>query len=162
MKLLGAREFIKMPAGTFYVQYWQNSKKECIDIIENFKKEPKSFLELKVNDLEVFGDNSGSMTFGGDIEDNYIFYYDANVVGDASPATTLYLVIDEDELPDIIEFHNNERNTIQLKKNEVIKIKNIFLNDYYVNSKTNANVFNLLHKLSKETGSIVDINITYE
>jgi len=50
MKLLGAREFIKMPSGTFYVQYWKNTTEECFQLIEKFKKEPKVFLDIDGDD----------------------------------------------------------------------------------------------------------------
>jgi len=159
MKLLGAREFIKMPAGIFYMKYWENSKEECIQIIEEFKKDPKSFLEIEADDLEVFGDNSGSMMFSGNKEDNYIFYYDANVVGDANPSTTLYLVIDENELPDEIPVNDDEGNIIQLSKDEIIRIKNIFVNEVLDKMRTDEWAINYLDELSK-TNNVIDINIS--
>jgi len=157
MYLLGAREFIKMPTGTFYEPYWENTKEECLRIICQFKKEPTTF--LNITDLHVFGDNSGSMSFTGNKEDDYIFYYDANVVGDADPSTTLYLVLDENELPDIISIYDDENNIIKLTKDEVIKIKNIFINNLFDNYKMDEWAVKYLDTLSEEYNSIVDVNI---
>jgi len=157
MYLLGAREFIKMPAGTFYEPYWKNTKEECLQIINKFKEEPKTFLDI--TDLHVFGDNFGSMSFTGNKEDDYIFYYDANVVGDANPSTTLYLVLDENELPDIILINDDEYNIIQLTKDEIIKIKNNFINNVFYKYETCEWVVEELDKLSKEYNSIVDVHI---
>lgn len=162
MKLLGAREFIKMPAGTFYKEYWRNTKEECFQIIEEFKKEPKSFLNLSPDELHVFGDNSGSMSFSGSKEDDYIFYYDANVVGDACPETTLYLVIDENELTNEIEVKDYDENydeqIIKLLRNDIIKIRDKFVNEVH-NAYMDKCAFYELDKLSKEGNKIVDVKI---
>jgi hypothetical protein len=158
MKLLGAREFIKMSAGTFYIEYWRNTIEECFQIIDKFKKDPKSFLDIRADELHVFGDNSGSMLFSENKEENYIFYYDANVVGDACPSTTLYLVIDEKELPDEILIHDYENNIIKLSKDDIIRIKNIFINEVYGEYK-DIWAFEELDKLSREGNKIVDVKI---
>ena len=159
MKLLGAREFIKMPVGTFYVEYWKNKIEECLQIVDEFKKDPKKFLEIRPDELHVFGDNSGSMMFSGDEEENYMFYYDANVVGDASPSTTLYLVIDENELPSEIPIYDGEDNIIKLSKYDIIRIKNYFINEVHSEHK-DMWAFEELEKLSKNGNIIVDTKMT--
>jgi len=159
MQLLGAREFIKMPTGTFYVQYWENTIEECLQIIDKFKKHPNKFLNIQPDDLHVFGDNSGSMSFSGDKEENYIFYYDANVVGDACPSTTLYLVIDENELPDEISTYDSKDNIVKISKEDIIKIRNIFVNEVH-NVYKDIWAVEELDKLSRYGNKIVDIKIT--
>ena len=158
MQLLGAREFIKMPTGTFYLEYWRNTTEECCQIIDKFKKDPKNFLNINPDELHIFGTNSSSMMFSGDKEDNYIFHYDANVVGDACPSTTLYLIIDENELPNEILIYDDEYNIVILSKDEVIRIKNIFIN--YVDKSEDAWAIEELDKLSHNGSKIVDIKIS--
>jgi hypothetical protein len=159
MQLLGAREFIKMPAGTFYVQYWENTMEECLQIIDKFKKDSKIFLDIQPDTLHVFGDNSRSMMFYGDKEEDYMFYYDANVVGDATPESTLYLVIDENELPNEISIYDNEDNTVKISKEDVIKIKNKFVNEVH-NEYKDTWAFEELNKLSRDGNTIIDVKIT--
>lgn len=53
------------------------------------------------------------MRFDTDEDDN-IFYYDANVVGDANPKLTLYLIINENLIPDYL-------------KEDFLKARDIFL-----------------------------------
>ncbi|MGE4484591.1 MAG: hypothetical protein AB7C97_05695 [Oscillospiraceae bacterium] len=162
MKLLGAREFIKMPPGALYFRFWENTKEDCMKIIEVFSEDPKSLLNLPHDDLEVFGDNFGSMSFDGDKEDDYIFYYDANVVGDACPATTLYLIIDESELPNTISIHDSGYNIIQLTKEEIVRIKNKFVNEVFHKNIDDKWAIEELDRLSKENNSVVDTNILHE
>lgn len=106
--LLGARKFIDMPVGTIYIPISTNSSEQCFDIIDTFKMKPLDLLDF--TDMEIYGDNSGSLTFitpDADYED-YRHWYDANVVGDASPTTTLYLVLDESWLPDIGKYSEDQ------------------------------------------------------
>ena len=156
MKLLGANNFIKMPTGTFYVQYWLETQKECIELVKNFLKSPDEFLKNGIKDLEVFGDNSGSMMLD-DSEEDYVWHYDANVVGDASPSTTLYLVVEEDELPEEIVFNGNS-GRFKLSKKEVVDIKNYFIENVHEPYKDDWAIKEL-DKLSKSGNTIVDINI---
>lgn len=124
--LMGARRFIDMPTGTLYISLWKNSTSDCIDLIEEFMKDPKEFLDY--SDMEVYGDNGGSMGFSQDDED-HIFYYDANVVGDASPTHTLYVVLDANVIPDSIEFPNLENmdEHFTLTREEILEIRNKFM-----------------------------------
>lgn len=159
MKLLGAREFIKMPVGTFYIPYWENTTSECFKIIERFKENALNLLSARYLDLHIFGDNDGSMSFSvEEKEDNYIFYYDANVVGDACPATTLYLVIDESELPNEFIIDECGYDRVKLLKNELIEIKNLFISKIF-EPYSNDWAIKELDKLSSSGNMIVDVNI---
>jgi hypothetical protein len=136
MKLLGGKEFIKSEPGTFYIEFWEHSEKDCLKIIEVFKRNPKELLTKEnLMELRVFGDNGGSMNFqseeGGEEDEDFIYYWDANVIGDASPTTTLYLVLEEDELPEEItieKMHVDGYNIgyEKLSKKRIIRIRNIF------------------------------------
>lgn len=158
MQLLGAREFIRMPVGTFYVRYWLNTEKQCLQLIDKFKNNPKSFLDIESGDLEVFGDNYASMGFSGNRDEDYIFYYDANVVGDADPSNTLYLVLDETELPSKIVEQDKDFNLVEISKDEIIKIRNMFVNEVYDKVEDNW-AFQRLDELSLEGNKIVDVSI---
>jgi hypothetical protein len=158
MQILGAREFIKLSPGTFYIEYWKKTIEECFKIVDKFKENPKSFLDIDANELHVLGDNWGSMSFSGEKEDNYIFYYDANIVGDACPSTTLYLVIDENELPNKITIYDNDNKSVEILKDDIINIKNIFVNKIYEKYEDEWPIKEL-DKLSVKGNKIVDIKI---
>ena len=158
MQILGAREFIKLSPGTFYIRYWRNTIEECFEIIDKFKENPKYFLDINADELEVLGDNLGSMCFSGEKEDNYIFYYDANIVGDACPSTTLYLVINENELPNKITIHDDDNNVVEILKDDIINIKNMFVNEIYKKYEDEW-ALKELDKLSAKGNKIVDIKV---
>lgn len=132
--LMGARKFLDMPKGTIYHQFWMDNSKECLKLIEEFNKNPKEYFSNLGLILHIYGNNRGSMALRGPVDDDsyepietdsiedYLFYYDANVVGDASPNDTLYLVIEESLLPDIIEFEYGS-----VTKDEFLQLRNIFL-----------------------------------
>lgn len=101
LMLLGARQFLDMPKGTFYIQHWERSEKDCLSVVERFKQDPLSLIDF--HNLEIYGNNSGSMSFTSKEED-FIFYYDANVVGDAFPQNTVYLVLDDSFIPELVEY----------------------------------------------------------
>jgi len=143
MKLLGAKEFIKSKPGTFYFSFWKNTEEECFKIIEQFNKDPKSLLNEE-DELEVYGNNSFSMSFRSgrfdwdtgimsksENDEDFIFCWDANVIGDASPLTTLYLVLEEDELPEfIIAVNSFYENPVKLSKDRILRIRNLFVKKY--------------------------------
>lgn len=104
LMLLGARQFLDMPKGTFYIQHWKRSGKDCESVIERFKANPLSLLDFC--DLEIYGNNSGSMCFSGK-EDDFIFFYDANVVGDSDPLATVYLVLDDSFIPEVAQYESD-------------------------------------------------------
>ena len=143
MKLLGAREFLKtVKPGTLCIEFWEGNEEQCLQIIEDFKK-GVNIIDKYYGEFYLFGDNSFSLTFlvsnyeePNDIvkinnkEYDCIFVYDKNIVGDASPTTTLQLVFEsEDEWP--IEIKVQESDEILTKKD----IKNIqqwyLVNDYF-------------------------------
>lgn len=108
MRLIGAKEFLStVKAGTFFLQYW-TSVANCnrlIQLVEQGDLEGA----IKENPLElyIFGDNSGSLNIEVLDEDwdcdhyeiegkdyHCLIYTDLNIVGDANPYSTLYLVFD--------------------------------------------------------------------
>ena len=111
MKLVGAKEFLKSAkSGMFFLQFWATAD-YCHKIIKKY--ENNEFNEILNDDsfeLYIYGDNSGSLgidknydTFDdGDtffIGENGKTYYclcytDLNIVGDAVPHETLYLLFD--------------------------------------------------------------------
>lgn len=126
LTLMGARHFIDMPKGTIYLRLWENNEKELLNIIENFKNDK---LEIRWENVEIYGDNYGSMAFIHD-EKDYIFYYDANVVGDADPALTLYLVIPEELVPNIVPICNEYGELFNISRRDFFKARNKFLENF--------------------------------
>ena len=126
LTLMGARHFIDMPKGTIYLRLWENNEKELLNIIENFKNDK---LEIRWENVEIYGDNYGSMAFIHD-EKDYIFYYDANVVGDADPALTLYLVISEELVPNIVPICNEYGELFNISRRDFFKARNKFLENF--------------------------------
>ena len=153
MRLLGARQFLETAKpGTLFIQYWENSKNECLKIIQDFEN-GKNLLNEYYNDFHMFGDNSGSLAFivNDDIvtidNEDYdcLFHYDCNIVGDANPNDTLYLVFDsEDEWPEAIHIEHTEDKS--LNKADLIKIQKWFLstNTFADETLDNAWALNVL------------------
>ena len=126
LTLMGARHFIDMPKGTIYLSIWGKNQKELLNIIENFKNDK---LEIRWENVEIYGDNYGSMAFIHGEED-YIFYYDANVVGDADPALTLYLVISEELVPNIVPICNEYGELFNISRRDFFKARNKLLENF--------------------------------
>lgn len=117
-RLVGAERFLKLAKpGTLFipveVRTWGKERKESeITLITTqFKKDPQLLYDKNWSNLHVFVDNEGSVTFFYSIEfcteeDDYVYYYDYNVVGDADPEYTLYLIVDSiEDIPDHIDFY---------------------------------------------------------
>lgn len=111
MRLVGAKHFLKtVKPGTLYKRFWLYNEKQCLDLIKKYENKEDLYY---YSETEIFGDNSGSLGFyevdesldelkEGLVKINdktytCLFYYDANVVGDASPKETLYLVYDNED-----------------------------------------------------------------
>ena len=116
-RLVGARKFLEIAKpGTLFIplefgEYdFEEDGQELVDAIEKFINNPVSAYDANWGNLHIFVNNFGSVTFkyipliydeGGD----YIYYYDYNVVGDASPEHTLYLIVDSiEDIPSHINF----------------------------------------------------------
>lgn len=135
MRLLGAKEFLKtVKSGTLCVEFWCSNEEECLEIIKDYKN-GKNIIDKYGGEFYIFGDNSGSLSFLKDdsneeIEINNkkydcLFYYDKNIIGDASPTTTLQLVFEnEDEYPNEIQIEYSNK---LLTKEDIINIKNWFI-----------------------------------
>lgn len=127
--LTGAKRFIDMPKGTMYFNYW-SSKESCANIITIFDSNPIELLS-DFGNMEIYGDNSGSMIFYNDESDidSPISYTDINIVGDANPMETLYLIFEKDLLAATIRI-DGEYNSIILTKEEVLKYRDKFLKNF--------------------------------
>lgn len=94
--------------GTLYKRFWLHNKKECLDLIKRYEHKETLYYH---SETWMFGDNTGSLRFceSDELEPNKnlvkingktytcLFYYDANVAGDASLTETLYLVYDNED-----------------------------------------------------------------
>lgn len=116
-RLVGARKFLEIAKpGTLFIplefgEYnFEENGQELADAIEKFINNPVSAYDANWGNLHIFVNNFGSVTFNytpfiyGE-DDDYIYYYDYNVVGDASPEHTLYLIVDSiEDIPAHISF----------------------------------------------------------
>lgn len=141
MRLLGAKEFLKtVKPGTLCVEFWMSHDRDCLYIIEDFKK-GVNLLEKYSGEFYIFGDNGGSMAFLEPYEDDdeetiidghkysCLFYYDKNIVGDALPWSTLQLVFDsEDEWPEKIPIRQTDGKQF-LDKEDIKRIIKYFLEE---------------------------------
>ena len=99
MKLLGAKEFLKtVKSGTLFFELWMNNEEDCFEIIKDFEN-GVNILDKYTGEFLIYGNNTGSLAFLktekynevliDNILYNCLFYYDHNIVGDASPNSTL-------------------------------------------------------------------------
>lgn len=135
MKLIGAKEFLEtIKPGTLCIEFWEKSKEDCLKIVEEYRN-GENIIEKHYGEFYLFGDNYGSLTFLkeddseeieiGNKKYDCLFYYDKNIVGDASPSTTLQLVFeDEDEYPNEIPIEYSNK---KLSKEDIISIKKWFI-----------------------------------
>lgn len=136
MRLIGAREFLKTAKpGDLYYRYWCSRESACEEVIDDILERGATDIYAEI---EIFGDNSGSLSFTRPVcpdtvcidgkEYDCFFYYDANVVGDAGPTTTLYLVFDNlNEWPERVKIEGTEDEF--LTKEELIKFREHFINE---------------------------------
>ena len=135
MKLLGAKEFLKpVKSGTLFCEFWMNNEEDCSEIIKDFEN-GVNILDKYAGEFLIYGNNTGSLTFLksksakevliDNILYNCLFYYDHNIVGDASPGLTLQLVFEnEDEWPEQINVDNSDQ---VLNKQDIKRIRDYFL-----------------------------------
>lgn len=132
MKLLGAKEFLRtVKPGTLCVEFWLSHEEDCLELIKD-RQNGVDLLEKYSGEFYIFGDNGGSLAFIEDEDEetiegvkyNCLCYYDKNIVGDASPWTTLQLVYEtEDEWPEEICVGGD----IVLHKDDIRRIRDWFL-----------------------------------
>lgn len=135
MKLIGAKEFLKtVKSGTLFFELWTSHEKDCFEIIRDFETGVK-LLDKYDGEFLIYGNNAGSLTFLkperakevliDNIPYNCLFYYDHNIVGDASPDLTLQLVFEnENEWPEQIKVDNSDQ---VLNKQDIKRIRDYFL-----------------------------------
>jgi len=156
MRLLGSRKFIDLPAGTLYVEYWFNNEKQCQKMIDEFKHCPEKFLD--VTDLMVYYNNGASLCMEGQSHEEEIILTDINVVGDADPKTTLRIVFDINELPDIMSIRglNYDDRIIWTKKELKKTIKEIIDSE---KDRDHSWAHLELEKLYNKGNRIIDIDL---
>lgn len=139
MRLIGAKAFLEtVKPGTLFIEFWMHSEKECLEIIKDYKS-GVDITQKYYGEALIFGDNSGSLGFV-ELEDEYDYdiidgvkytclnYYDHNIVGDALPTNTLYLVFDsEDEWPEKIAIVGNDDK--RLNREDMTRIREWFFDN---------------------------------
>ena len=135
MKLLGAKEFLKtVKSGTLFCELWMDNEEDCFKIIKDFEN-GVNILDKYTGEFLIYGNNAGSLAFlkAGKYKEvlidnipyNCLFYYDHNIVGDASPDSTLQLVFEnEDEWPEQIKVDSSDQ---ILNKQDIKRIRDYFL-----------------------------------
>ena len=162
-RLVGARKFLEIAKpGTLFIplEHWgydfEKSSQKLKMTIREFKENPQYIYDINWDKLHIFIDNGGSITFYHDfidgLDDDYIYYYDYNVVGDADPENTLYLVVNSiEDLPDYIDFecYNDSINEPEFDEDIVVYNKKEKCCTHYL-------------RLSKEEIKIMYKNILYK
>ena len=194
-RLVGARRFLEIAnPGTLFIplEFWgydsEKNGQELANTIENFINNPVSVYDTNWGNLHIFVDNGGSITFYhdsiDDLDNNYVYYYDYNVVGDADPENTLYLVVNSIEgLPDYIDFecyndkisepefdedfvvYNNKEKCythyLRLSKEEIEKRYENILNEECKEALENNNDW-VREKLNEIENDILDLDVEIE
>lgn len=156
MKLLGAKEFLKtVKPGTLCVEFWLGSEEECLQLIQDYKNGVDIFKKY-CGEFYIFGDNLGSLAFLADEDDEYskdiidgieydcLWYYDKNIVGDASPTETLQLVFEsEDEWPEKVQIEDYRKERL-LNKEDIKRITKYFLKEHKFDDETKGWALNEL------------------
>jgi hypothetical protein len=155
IKLLGARKFIDLPAGTLYSEYWLNNTQECEKMIESFRENPHQFLDFK--SLLIYESNSCSAMLEGHTENEEPWFTDINVVGDANPNQTLRVVFDLKHIPEKFEVRgeNYDDRTIWTKRGLMKLIKEVKKNDY----RDHKWAHEILEERFKSGNRIIDVEI---
>lgn len=184
MILMGARHFIEMPVGTMYLRINKSEKKDLLDIIKSFVNCPEVLyksINYIINNLFFYGDCETSVSLersewtGHYTEDSCLDWqfgeFETTDDGDgdliSSPDETLYLVIDEDMIPDKAMY--GIRTEIILSKEDVLRNRKLFISYYerpdstIVCNKTNPvndNVKNILLNKYKNS-EIANVYLIY-
>lgn len=117
-RLMGAKTFLKKAhPGTLFIPWPRRDNMSLQDQIDLFRKDPADLVRTFAGELHIFGDNSYSADFyyedDIDIEagDTYLYDYDYNIVGDATPFDTLYIVFPSAAVPDLVLIETGHRPT---------------------------------------------------
>lgn len=195
-RLVGARKFLEIAKpGTLFIplEFWgynpEKNGQELADSIKKFENNPVSAYDANWGNLHIFVDNFGSVTFryfpfNCDEDDDYIYYYDYNVVGDASPEYTLYLIVDSiEDIPahisffcqgdgigkaefdhDFVVFNNSTKlydHYLQLTKGEIEDRYGRVLNEICKDVSDNGNDW-AKEELSKIENDLLDLDVEIE
>lgn len=155
MKLISLNRMAKEPLGTYFFEVefgdeYDNiefdEEKERQRIINFFKENPYKLINsISVSELYVFGDNFHSMNYDSAEEDG-MYVWDYNIVGDAYPYNVLYIVVEENELPEELKF--------------IIEYRNKFVQKYKRYEEGQLWAIKTLEQYV-EDGSIIDLEIHY-
>lgn len=146
-RLVGARKFLEIAKpGTLFIplEFWghnpERNSQELADAVIKFVDNPLFVYDTNWDKLHIFINNCGSVTFAYfpficDEDEDYIYYYDYNVVGDASPEYTLYLIVDSiEDIPSHISFfcHGDEIGKAEFDRDFVMYNNATKLYDHYL------------------------------
>lgn len=95
MRLVGPKKMIYMPAGTIFIEYWMSNQEELKKIVDEFCN---NSLDINWYDICVYNDNSCSWCYPSYEDMDEYALIDINIVGDADPSNTIYLIIEDTNL----------------------------------------------------------------
>lgn len=146
-RIVGARRFLKVAKpGTLFIplEFWgynaEKNSQELVGVLEKFVDNPVSVYDDSWEKIHIFVNNHGSVTFAYfpficEEDEDYIYYYDYNVVGDASPEYTLYLIVDSiEDIPSHISFfcHGDEVSEPEFDRDFVVYNNATKMHDHYL------------------------------
>ncbi len=196
-RLVGARKFLNIAKpGTIFIPidfycYGKANENIAERIVQEFKNNPKNSYDTRWGLLHIFINNGGSITFYYDMincseDDDYIYYYDYNIVGDANPESTLYLIVNSiEDIPDsnnfycygsstinepefdkdLVIYNNKEKvyeHYLNLSKEEVKQRYKNIVNDYCGDNMTDMDNEWAKEELSIIDNPVLDIDIEVE
>lgn len=96
MRLVGPKKMIYMPAGTIFIEYWMSNQKELKKVVDSFINNSIDIDDW--HDIYVYKNNSCSWCYPSDENIDEYTLIDINIVGDADPENTVYLIIEDTNL----------------------------------------------------------------
>ena len=171
-RLVGARKFLEIAKpGTLFIPLEfggydsEEDRQELADAVKIFANNPISAYDANWGNLHIFVNNFGSVTFRYtpfiyDEDDDYIYYYDYNVVGDASPEYTLYLIVGSiEDIPSHINFfcRGDEVGKAEFDRDFVVYNDATEMYDHYL-QLTEEEIKDRYGRVLKEICSVADID----
>ena len=124
VNVLGSKDFLDMPVGTFFAEIFTDwniasLEEQVFEILRDIRRGRGCF-SVYINNYSAldFGDENRNYVIDDVLNPENHFIWDHNIIGDANPEETLYLVIPEDIIPDEVDFEY-----VHLTKDEILKIR---------------------------------------
>lgn len=148
MKLLGAKKFINMPKGTFFISYTCSSIEQLNKLILNMQSSPESYINLDF--LRIYGNCEQSIYLC--TKENSYNITSTNIGTDLA----IYLIIDDYLIPSKLKKDN-------LAASEIFKLKDNFIMSFpsidNIHDRTNEKTKSILNSENKILNDIYNLEL---